>query len=624
MSLEKRAFFAFILSMLLFLVYDYLYLAPKMKERQALRRAQMGAMDSARTDSLPTGYGEAQREPVSPPETPVSQPLDVSGTSLPVARPDSAGIITVVTPLYQLVFSKAGGEIRSVELFEYETAGRPVELLPRDSISPGLAEIGLRGETREISLSNSYFNAYLGGVGKALPDGYRLNVDEMDDQAEIVFRTIGEAGQTVERYYRITGGGYAIQAGVRFNVSAFPFARQIVWGFGPGMTSTEENKKDDYQNFQASIRLGEEIHRRKPGHFSEKKVETYSGTVAWGTLQTKYFTIALVPEAPTGGEVEITGDRATHLVTGRISLPTEERRGAISQAVTIYLGPLDYGILKSMGVGLERNINMGWKLFRPVSWVILWALIGLYKLIPNYGVVIILLSVITKVLFYRLTHKSFKSMRDMQALQPKLQALKEKYKDDRQKISQETMRLYKEHGVNPLGGCLPLLLQMPVFIALFSVLKFTIEVRGAYFFGWITDLSQQDVLARLPFSLPFIGSEVSLLPLLMGAAMLFQTKIGGSMTPGSSTTQPKIFNYMLPIVFTVIFYKMPSGLVLYWFVNNILTIAQQYYINKDVSKEETADEKPGKTKAKQSAGSGPPAKRPKSKNKKARANVKGR
>jgi YidC/Oxa1 family membrane protein insertase len=180
-------------------------------------------------------------------------------------------------------------------------------------------------------------------------------------------------------------------------------------------------------------------------------------------------------------------------------------------------------------------------------------------------------------------------MRDMQALQPRIQALKEKYKEDRQKLSQETMKLYKEAGVNPLGGCLPMLLQMPVFIALFNVLRNTIELRQAPFLGWINDLSQQDVLARLPMSLPLIGDAVSVLPILMGASMLMQSKIGGSIAgPESSPSQSKAFQYMLPVVFTVLFYRMPSGLVVYWIVNTVLSIGQQYYINKGVEKAERA------------------------------------
>jgi YidC/Oxa1 family membrane protein insertase len=585
MKLEKRAFFAFILSMVLFLVYDYVYLSPKMKAQQARRKALQAAQDSVQANSLTTMARPADDLETSlSPQEPAGdyQSEQPVGISLPVVRADSAGSIVVTTPLFRMNISKAGGEIRTVELLQFDTGGLPVQLLLQDLLEPGLGGIDLVGERQELSLSSHRFEAYLSGVGSPLPDNHEVRVDDTESEKEIVFRLELPDGRTVSRYFRFFGDSYQVITGVRFDAQAFPFTRQIRWGFGSGIRSTELNQQDDYQNFKAFARLGEEIHDRKPANFENNKVEKYSGMVTWASLQTKYFTTVLIPAKPAGGAVEMTGDKHTHHLTTKVMLPAVEKRGRIEQEVAFYLGPLDYGILKDTGLGLEKNISMGYKLFRPVSWVILWSLVWMYKFIPNYGIVILIISVFTKILFYRLTHKSFKSMRDMQALQPKLQALKEKYKEDKQKLSAETMRIYKEHGVNPLGGCLPLLLQMPVFIALFSVLKYTIVVRQAHFFGWITDLSQQDVLTTLPFSLPLIGAEVSVLPLLMGAAMVLQTKIGGSMTPGSVSNQPKFFNYMLPIVFTFIFYKMPSGLVLYWFVNNILTIAQQYYINKNV------------------------------------------
>jgi YidC/Oxa1 family membrane protein insertase len=216
-------------------------------------------------------------------------------------------------------------------------------------------------------------------------------------------------------------------------------------------------------------------------------------------------------------------------------------------------------------------------------------MIWMHHFIPNYGWVIIIISVLTKVLFYRLTHKSFKSMKEMQDLQPRLAALKVKYGDDKQRMSQETMKLYKEAGVNPLGGCLPMVLQMPVFVALFNVLKYTIEVRGAHFVGWISDLSQQDVLFTFPVTLPLIGNAFSLLPILMGISMYAQSKLGGSPTGGPSATQPPGMTVLLPVVFTVLFYKMPSGLVIYWIINTVLSVAQQYYIHRDANKKKLND-----------------------------------
>jgi YidC/Oxa1 family membrane protein insertase len=307
------------------------------------------------------------------------------------------------------------------------------------------------------------------------------------------------------------------------------------------------------------------------------------------SLQLKYFTVALLAPTPVGGAARLQGRKADGFMSASIDLPASERQGRVEQTVDLYVGPLDYDGLKALGRGLDSNVDLGNKYTRPVSWAVLWSLLKLHTVIPNYGIVIILLSVFTKVLFYRLTHKSFKSMRDMQALQPRLQALKEKYKNDKQRLSQETMKLYKESGVNPLGGCLPMLLQMPIFIALFNVLRNTIELRQAPFVGWMNDLSQPDVLATLPFSLPMLGNAVSVLPIIMGASMFLQSKLGGSIAgPESSPTQSKALMYMMPIVFTVLFYKMPSGLVLYWIVNTVLSVWQQYYINKGAEKDERA------------------------------------
>ena len=165
-------------------------------------------------------------------------------------------------------------------------------------------------------------------------------------------------------------------------------------------------------------------------------------------------------------------------------------------------------------------------------------------------------------------------MREMQKIQPAMAELKEKHKSDPQKLNKAMMELYRERGVNPLGGCFPMLLQMPVFIALFNVLRTTIELRGAPFMLWISDLSSPDVVAQMPFSLPVIGNTLSLLPILMGVAMFVQQKM--------QSTDPKqaALTYMMPIVFTFLFFRFPSGLVLYWLVNNVLTIGHQYLLTR--------------------------------------------
>jgi YidC/Oxa1 family membrane protein insertase len=172
-------------------------------------------------------------------------------------------------------------------------------------------------------------------------------------------------------------------------------------------------------------------------------------------------------------------------------------------------------------------------------------------------------------------------MREMQAVQPLMQEIRNRYKDDPQEMNRQVMNLYKTHKINPLGGCMPMVVQMPIFFALYAVLRSNIELRYAPFFGWIDNLAAPDVLFNMPFSLPFLGSHFSLLPLLMGAAMIWQTKMGSPMSmSGPAAQQQVIMKWVMPIMFIFIFYKMPSGLVLYWLINTVMSVWQQWQINR--------------------------------------------
>jgi YidC/Oxa1 family membrane protein insertase len=190
-------------------------------------------------------------------------------------------------------------------------------------------------------------------------------------------------------------------------------------------------------------------------------------------------------------------------------------------------------------------------------------------------------------MFYPLTRTSTKSMKKMQELQPKLKVLQEKYKNDKEKLNQATMELYRTEKVNPLAGCLPLLVQSPVFIALYQALSHTIALRGQPFILWMTDLSQPDALFSMPFALPFLGADFNVLPILMSVAMYFQTKL----TPTSGGGQMAMMNTMMPLIMIFIFYNMPSGLVLYWLVNTILQGYQTWKIQKTAPTSQGADAK---------------------------------
>jgi YidC/Oxa1 family membrane protein insertase len=208
----------------------------------------------------------------------------------------------------------------------------------------------------------------------------------------------------------------------------------------------------------------------------------------------------------------------------------------------------------------------------------LWLLKFFHQWFSNYGVVIILFSVIVKIVVFPLTKKSHQSSKEMQALQPEIARLKEKHKNNPQKLNQATMNLYKEHGVNPLGGCLPLLIQMPLLVSLFQVFRSTIELRGAYFFGWITDLSAPDVIFRLPLSIPLYGDGFAVLPIIMGITMFIQQK----MMPTQASGQQKLMSYFMTGFFVLLFNGFPSGLNLYYTLFNVLTILQQKYLTPSI------------------------------------------
>jgi YidC/Oxa1 family membrane protein insertase len=265
--------------------------------------------------------------------------------------------------------------------------------------------------------------------------------------------------------------------------------------------------------------------------------------------------------------------RRSHLVAA-IGEPAAADSGETSRH-TLFIGPKDLDILESLGRGLERSIDFGY--FAFVSRPLLYLLRFFHNFTGSYGVDIILLTVLIKLLTAPLTHKSFVSMKQMQKLQPQMERLKEKYKDDREKLNKEIMELYRRNKVNPLGGCLPTLLQFPVFIGLYNALLTPIELRHAPFL-WIKDLSQPD-WKSLPFHIPgFPGFDLGfpVLTLLMGGSMFVQQW----MTPSAGDPNQRRLMLMMPVIFTAMFITFPAGLTIYWLVNNILSIAQQYIINR--------------------------------------------
>ncbi|HIE65938.1 MAG: membrane protein insertase YidC [Nitrospira sp.] len=294
---------------------------------------------------------------------------------------------------------------------------------------------------------------------------------------------------------------------------------------------------------------------------------THEGTLRWIALQDKYFLSALIPEDPSGeAEVYIEGE-GENSITSSIRIKTEENHG--TRNFSLYVGPKEYDRLQEMRVNLDESIDFGW--FISGSWLpvrliakpIFYLLRFFFKFTGNYGVAIILVTVLVKAILFPVTWKSLRSMKAMGAVQPKVAAIKKKWAKDKERLNKELINLYKVEKINPLGGCLPMLVQIPVFISLFNILYTTIDLRQAHFIFWVTDLSEKDPLY--------------VLPIVMGATMILQQF---SQPSTMEASQAKMMKF-LPIVYTFFFLNFPSGLVLYWLVNNILTVGQQILMKQE-------------------------------------------
>ncbi len=315
----------------------------------------------------------------------------------------------------------------------------------------------------------------------------------------------------------------------------------------------------------------------KVKHFNGRK-EMLFNNVSFGGIRDKYYCAVVDVQGDMyGGQVlKINGKMSKLILRSQemVILPQE----SLEKKYHIYLGPQDLQILTKINPYWSGLVNYG--TFDAISHILLQLLEFIHKFIPNWGWSIIFLSVAVYFLLYPLTLKQMRSMKEMQALQPRIEALKAQYKDNPQKLNKEIMELYREHKVNPLGGCLPLVLQMPIFFALYQTLMRSIVLKGADFL-WIKDLSEPDRLFLLPNSLPFIGNEINLLPVVMAGGMFFQQKISmSSAAVGTAAEQQKLMTVLFPVLFCAIFYHMPSGLVLYWLINSILSISFQIKTNR--------------------------------------------
>lgn len=463
-----------------------------------------------------------------------------------------------------------GGSITNWELKDYHNyLGGNVNLINDNGLN--IEFTNSNGKQFNLNKYTLFYNEY---------QNKQIVLDEKNPVKEIEFYLPVKNGRIIKKmvfYY----DEYSIDVILRFDsLQNYIMNRRYFIGWENGLRSTEINVKEDYTYARAYASMAGDL---EDLDVSKSKVEEKSlnGRVDWTAIRTKYFLVSIIPKSDelNGVILEGKGEKEDDLIkkiySVSLDIPYTQAYNQ-SDSFSVYLGPLNYSILKTYKKDLQSLImSNGWyeKMFRPIALLILPILKFFHSFIPNYGIVIIIFSILIKLVLHPLTKKSYKSMSEMQFFQPKIAELREKYKEDPQRMQKEMMRFYKEHGINPLGGCLPTLLQMPLLVSLFIVFRSTIQLRGQPFILWITDLSQPDTLS-LGFNLPLLGNAIHILPILMGITMIWQSKM--------SITDPKqkMLSYIMPFFLTFVFYSFPSGLNLYYSLFNLLSMIQTRMIKK--------------------------------------------
>jgi YidC/Oxa1 family membrane protein insertase len=557
--MERRALIALALSFAVFMAFIYYG-------------------EKTRTQKAPAPV--KQTAPVAP-AAPAPAPAPASKAAPAPVKPLAsrpAKDVVVDTSSYKAVFTEAGGRLKSFELKKYKDRMPlkpvyhfklgPVAFEVERYLSPAAAGIKDKnlvreGGANELPLTVSWEGKSLKVPGLELSQASTsaLNL-KAGDKGTLKFTSVSPGGLTLVKTYTFTGDSYGFNLAVQVtNHTGQPLDGQLNLDLSENFTG-EEAARFHFLGFNGSI--NNKLEDIKSGGLKESK--TFTGKVEWAGLDEGYFMTAIVPESAKSWVTLSEPPKGTMVASVRTPVEALAPGQAAQFSYVLYFGPKNLDDLKPLG--LDRAVNFGWFDFlgKPLLKFLNW----LDRYSFNYGWAIVILTILLRIVFWYPNHKSYKSMKDMQKLQPKVAKLREKYKDDKETMNKELMALYRTFKVNPMAGCLPMLLQLPVFIALYNVLGYAIELRHATFIPtlpfsnivWLADLSAKDPLL--------------ITPLVMGATMFLQQK----MTPSTGDpTQAKMMMF-LPLIFTFMFLNFASGLVIYWLVNNVLSIAQQHYTNK--------------------------------------------
>ena len=501
---------------------------------------------------------------------------------------------------WDLVEKKESGNLRFPDR-STDTTDVPLNLIPETALNCLELRLGNKDLQFDLNLRRTEWTA----------DKKSIELNETINEDTLTFTTTVQEQLKISKRFTFYNNSYTVDLDVMFqnlkddstplHIGGIEPANGYELRWGPGINADLliHEKKAGKPGRRGAEGARAYVGTGKPKR--ELKNELVYATVLWAGINSNYFSAIMIPDPQleatykldnpkANGEKNVLVTASTETAVLRIPSFQLSNHNILTHTFRLYVGPKDDAMLKEITapnepesqLGLSKVIDFGF--FGPVAWAMLWLVKQLYSVFQNYGLSIIILTALVKILSFPLTRKAHVSMKKMQQLQPQLVELKEKYRDDPQRLNKATMRIYKENGVNPLSGCIPWLPQLPIFWALFSLLGSAVELRGAPFFFWIDDLSAPDVLIDLPFTIPLIFTQIDairFLPILNGLTTWLQQKFVGGMsaTPATTNTQAKIMQFM-PLIFVFLFYNWASGFVLYWLCNNVFTVAQQYIQTK--------------------------------------------
>jgi YidC/Oxa1 family membrane protein insertase len=535
--MEKRTIIAVVLTIVILFVWQF-YMSPT----TPVNAPQATGQPQKQNDQAPAATGKEQPKT----DQPTKDGASPAASSALATTLRSTKQITVDTPKLKVTFGDLGGAITSVRLKEYK---EKVESQNGKEILENLAPYEYLPVVSQTAGGKTFTDATIFNAD-------RSGITVTDRSETLTFTGTLTNGRKVKKAYTFKPDTYTI---------------------GLSVETVGEDQTPVFVDFAVmSLKETSSYVFKGPFVYDGKKFDQISKLeTAVGVNQSYnytgfdlgYFSFIFVPQGAVkpGLVISKTGDTPIDrftLADGRMES-------------SLYFVPNKLSFLKQLNISAEKIVNFGW--FDIIAKPMLWGMNWVNRFTRNYGIDIILLTILIKIIFYPLSLKSYKSMKQMQKMQPVIAKLREKYKGDKEKLNKEMMDIYKTKGINPLGGCLPMVVQIPVFFALYKVLMSAIEFRHAPFFLWINDLAAPENLYT--FSVAGYALPIRILPLIMGITMLIQQK----MTPTSVDPMQEKMMLLMPIVFTFLFWGFPAGLVLYWLVNNVISIGQQYYINKQVA-----------------------------------------